>query len=81
MTSDKLSAGTIAASDLRSWLTKNHRTQFWLAVQLGVRPETVARWLASKHRPCEGIRNEIQWLTDGAVAAQSWFAVADRASS
>lgn len=57
---------------LSDWLTRNDRTQRWLARQVGVSPITVTRWRTLKHTPALPTLYRIERLTNGEVPVAAW---------
>ncbi len=59
-----------------AWLTKHNKTRAWLADSLGVKRETLWRWLNGKRTPRIDHCVAIQKLTR--VPASSWAASSDQ---
>lgn len=61
-----------AIRQMRLWLT-GHRTQGWLARQLGVSRPTVYRWVQGENSPDPVRRRQVQDLSQGLVQFDDWY--------
>lgn len=59
-----------AGIQVDDWLTRNGRTQAWLAEQLSVKPSQLWRWMAGQRVPRIEAATQIQNITG--VLATSW---------
>ena len=52
---------------LQEWIKETGRRQNWVAKQLGVKDETLSRWVNGKTRPRTATQKLVERFTDGAV--------------
>lgn len=57
---------------LRDWLSRTNTTQEAFAAKMGVRRETVIRWVAGTNVPDMATIVRIERATEQAVRAQDW---------